>query len=142
MEAERAAYIAKADAICETEQTKRARFEGQVADLAPITAGETREVAELLRRAADALRTEVGRLRELHPPAGDVRTPASMLSILGDQITHLEGWADAYDGQNANRIRAFQVLIAEDTDKANALAQHYGFTVCGGSGSGNSGSPV
>ena len=129
--AERAAYIAKADAICDAEQAKRARFEGQVADLAPITAGETREVAELLRRAADALRTEVRRLRELHPPAGDARTPASVLSILDDQITHLDGWAKAYDGRNENRIRAFQVLIAEDTEKANALAQRYGFRVCG-----------
>jgi hypothetical protein len=142
VEAEKAAYIAKADAICGTAQARRARFEGQVADLAPITAGETREVAELLRRAAGALRTEVGRLRELHPPAGDARTPASVLSILGDQITHLDGWADAYDGRNENRIRAFQVLIAEDTEKANALSQHYGFRVCGSSGSGDFGSPI
>jgi hypothetical protein len=140
--AEKAAYIAKADAICDVEQTKRARFEGQVADLAPITADETHEVAELLRRAAGALRTEVGRLRKLHPPAGDARTPASVLSILDDQITHLDGWAKAYDGRHENRIRAFQVLIAEDTEKANALAQRYGFRVCGGSDTGNSGSPV
>lgn len=142
--AERAAYIAKADAICDTQQAKRARFERQVADLAPITAAETREVAELLRRAADALRTEVRRLRELHPPAGDARTPASVLSILDDQITHLDGWAKAYDSRNEKRIQAFQVLIAEDTEKANALAQRYGFRVCGGggSGTGNSGSPV
>lgn len=142
LEAERAAYIARADAICEAEQAKRARFEGQVADLAPITADETREVAELLRRAADALRTEVSRLRELHPPAGDARTPASVLSIFGAQITHLDGWADAYDGRNENRIRAFQVLIAEDTEKASALAQHYGFRVCGSSGSVSFGSPT
>jgi hypothetical protein len=142
VEAEKAAYIAKADAICEGEQAKRARFEGQVADLAPITAGETREVAELLRRAAGALRTEVGRLGELHPPAGDARTPAAVLSVLGDQITHLDGWAGAYDGRNENRIRAFQVLIAEDAEKANALAQHYGFRVCGVSGTGDSGRPT
>jgi hypothetical protein len=137
--AEKAAYIARADSICEAEQTKRARFEAKVADLGPITAGETREVAGLLRRAAGALRTEVGKLRELHPPAGETSTPASLLSILGDQIDHLDGWADAYDGRNENRIRAFQILIAQDTEKANALAQHYGFKVCGGGGSGNPG---
>jgi hypothetical protein len=142
VEAEKAAYIAKADAICDVEQAKRARFEGKVADLAPITAGETREVARLLRRAADALRTEVGRLRELHPPAGDAHTPDSVLSILGDQITHLDGWADAYDDRNEKRIRAFQIMIAEDTDKASALAQHYGFSVCGSSDSGTLGSPT
>jgi hypothetical protein len=135
----KAEYIARADAICRTEQAKRERLEGRVADLGAITAGETHEVALLLRRAADDLTVEIMRLRALRPPAADIRTPASLLSFLSDQVAHLDGWARAYDEGNEGEIRAFQIRIAEDSEKAAAVAQHYGFKVCGGSGSGNTG---
>jgi hypothetical protein len=135
----KAEYIARADAICETDQAKRERLERRAADLAPITPAETHEVAQLLRRASDDLAVEVGRLRALHPPGPDTRTPGSVLSILDDQIDHLNGWAEAYDRRNASGIRAFQARIAEDSDKASALAEHYGFKVCGDPGSANTG---
>jgi hypothetical protein len=133
------AYIARADAICEKQQAKRERLETRVSDLAPITPGETHEVAVLLRRAADAMGMEVRNLRSLHPPSGDVRTPQSLLSILTDQIHDLRGFARAYDGRDARAIRAFQARIAADSAKAGALAEHYGFQVCGTPGNGNPG---
>ena len=135
----KAEYIARADRICETAQAKRERLEGRVADLTPISPGETHQVAQLLRRAADVLMVEVGRLRALPPPAGDTRTPGSLLSFLDDQVTHLNGWANAYDRRNATEIRGFQARIADDTAKASAIAQHYGFQVCGNPGNGNTG---
>jgi hypothetical protein len=135
----KAEYIAQADRICETAQTKRERLESLVADLAPITPDETHRVAQLLRRAGDELTLEVKSLRALRPPAAGARTPGSLLSILDDQITHLDGWADAYDDRNARRIRSFQARIADDTAKASAIAQHYGFQVCGNPGNGNTG---
>ncbi len=96
-------------------------------------------MAQLLRRAGDELTIEVGRLRGLRPPAADTRTPASLLSILDDQIVHLHGWANAYDKRNTAGIRGFQARIAEDSAKAAAIAQHYGFQVCGSPGTGNPG---
>jgi hypothetical protein len=136
---EKAAYIARADRICERQQAKREDLEGRVDDLAPITRGETREVAALLRRAAGALGSEVRSLRELNPPAGDSRTPASLVSILADQIRDLRGFAAAYDSRDAAEIRGFQARIADDSAKASALAEHYGFQVCGSPGDGNTG---
>jgi hypothetical protein len=133
------AYIARADEICEKQQAKRAGFEDRVAGLAPITAGETDEVAVLLRRAAVALGSEVRNLRVLHPPSGDSRTPESLLSILADQIHDLRDFAAAYDSRDAAAIRTFQVRIAADSAKASALAEDYDFQVCGNPGSGNSG---
>jgi hypothetical protein len=138
----RASYIAKADAICEPVQARRDRLERQVADLGPITAGKTHQVARLLRRAADDLRGEVRRLGALSPPASDDRTPASVLSFLTDEITHLEAWARAYDDRNENGIQRFQLEIADDSAKAAAVAQHYGFQVCGNPGNGNPGNPI
>lgn len=135
----KAEYIARADRICEAAQAKRERLEGQVAEMTPISPGETRQVAQLLRRAADVLMVEVRRLRALPPPAGDTRTPGSLLSFLDDQVTHLSGWANAYDHRNAIEIRGFQARIADDTAKASAIAKHYGFQVCGNPGNGNTG---
>jgi hypothetical protein len=135
----KATYVARADAICTVEQAKRERLESRVADLAPITANETHEVAGLLRREADSRRTEVRRLRVLGPVPADPRTVASLLSFLGDEIAHLEGWARAYDMRNEQAIRAFQIRIAEDSEKAAAVARHYGFKVCGSPGNGNPG---
>jgi hypothetical protein len=137
----KAAYIARADRICETEQAKRERLERRVGDLAPITPDETHVVAQLLRKAGDELTIEVGRLRALSAPV-DPGTPASLLSILNDQTVHLQGWANAYDHRNAAGIRGFQVRIAEDSAKAAAIARHYGFQVCGDPGNGNPGNPT
>jgi hypothetical protein len=135
----KAEYIAKADAICGAEQAKREDLESRVTDLGPITAGETHDVARLLRKAGDDLRVEIRRLRALRAPAAEARTPASLLSFLADEVTHLDGWADAYDDRNAKGIRAFQARIAEDSAKASAVAKHYGFQVCGSPGNGNPG---
>jgi hypothetical protein len=133
------AYVARADAICERQQAKRERFEDRVGGLAPITAAETDQVAVLLRRAAVALGSEIRNLRALHPPIGDSRTPESLLSILADQIHDLRDFAAAYDSRDAAAIRTLQVRIAADSAKASALAEHYGFQVCGNPGSGNRG---
>ncbi len=132
-------YIARADRICETAQAKRERLEGRAADLAPITPDETHEVAQLLRRAGDVLRVEIRRLRALGPPASDAESPSSLLSILDDEVAHLDGWAGAYERRSATEIRGFQARIADDSAKAGAIAQHYGFKVCGSPGDGNTG---
>jgi hypothetical protein len=134
----KADYIAKADAICTAEQSEREELEGRVAELAPITADETQEVAALLHRAAEDRRVEVRRLRALHPPAPDA-TPASLLSLLSDLSADLDRWAAAYEGRNATRIRSFQARIAVESARASAIAGHYGFRVCGNPGSGNTG---
>ncbi len=133
------AYLARADAICEKQQAKRERLEERVDGLSPITPGETHQVAALLRRGADALGTEVRDLRALRPPSGDDRTPESLLSILADQIHDLRGFATAYDTREATAIRRFQARIADDSAMASALAEHYGFQVCGDPGNGNPG---
>ena len=109
-----------------------------MAELAPITANETQEVAPLLRRAAQDRRVEVRRLRALHPPAAD-STPTSLLSLLADLSADLDGWAAAYESRNALRIRTLQARIAVDSAKAGAIAGHYGFQACGDPGSGNTG---
>jgi hypothetical protein len=132
----KADYIAKADAICTAEQAEREELESRVAELAPITADETQEVAALLRRAAEDRKAEVRRLRALRPPGA---TPESLLSSLADLSADLDGWAEAYESRKAGRIRAFQARIAEDSGKAGAIARRYGFQVCGNPGSGNSG---
>lgn len=134
----KADYIAKADAICTAEQSGREELERRVAELAPITADETQEVAQLLRRAAADRRVEVRRLRALHAPA-DVGTPASLLSLLSDLSADLDRWAAAYKDRNATRIRSFQTRIAVESARAGAIAGNYGFRVCGDPGSGNTG---
>jgi hypothetical protein len=135
----KAEYIAHADAICKTEGAKRAELEQQVAELAPITSGETREVAALLRQQADNQMAEVKGLLALQPPSADAASLASLLSILSAQITDLDDWADAYDQRNAKEIRSLQIRIAEHNAEASALAHRYGFKVCGGPGNGITG---
>jgi hypothetical protein len=130
----KAEYIARADAICKVEEAKRAELEQQVAELAPITSGETRVVAALLRKQADNQRAEVKELTALGPPAADAADLASLLSILGAEITDLDDWADAYDRRNAKEIRSSQARVAAHNAEASSLARGYGFKVCGGPG--------
>lgn len=132
------AYVTRADAICETQEAERARLEQRVDGLAPITGAETHKVAVLLRRAADALAEEGQKLGALHPPSG-VQPPDSFLSILDDQINDLRGFAAAYESRDLGAIRTVQARIADDSAKASALAEHYGFQVCGDPGNGNPG---
>jgi hypothetical protein len=130
----KADYIARADAICKAEEAKRAELEQQVADLAPITSGETGQVAALLRQQADNQRAEVKGLLALRSPNPDTADLASLLSILSAEITDLDDWADAYDRRNAEEIRSAQARVAEHNAEASALARRYGFKVCGGPG--------
>jgi hypothetical protein len=135
----KAEYIAQADAICKTEEAKREKLEQQVAELAPITSGETRKVAALLHQQADNQMAEVKGLLALQHPSADAASLASLLSILSAQITDLEDWADAYDQRNAKQIRSSQLRVAEHNAEASALARRYGFKVCGGPGNGITG---
>jgi hypothetical protein len=124
-------YIAKADALCKTEEAKREELEHQVAELAPITSGETREVAALLHQQADNQMAEVKGLLALRAPSADAARLASLLSILSAQTSDLDDWADAYDQRNAKEIRSLQIRVAEHNAEASALARRYGFKVCG-----------
>jgi hypothetical protein len=135
----KADYIAKADAICTAEQSRREGLEHRVDELAPITADETHEVARLLRRASEDRKVEIRRLRALRPPVADARTPVSLFSFLAEESAGLEAWADAYDRRDSAGIRGFQAQIAEDSANASAIARHYGFQVCGDPGNGNPG---
>jgi hypothetical protein len=105
-----------------------------VAELAPITSGETGEVAALLRKQADNQRAEVKELLALRPPGAEAADLASLLSILSAEITDLDDWADAYDRGNAKEIRSSQARVATHNAEASALARGYGFKVCGGPG--------
>jgi hypothetical protein len=130
----KAEYIARADAVCKAQEAKRAELEQQVAELTPITSGETGEVAALLRQQADNQMAEVKGLLALRPPGADAANLSSLLSILSAEITDLDDWADAYDRRNVREIRSLQIRVAEHGAKASALAGEYGFKVCGGPG--------
>jgi hypothetical protein len=129
--ASKAEFIELADTICRNHQSRREDLESQASELGPLTSKEkARQIAALLRQESANRRKEVEELRVQQPPA-DAGRVASILSLVGAEVSVLERWADAYDRADAEAIRRLQIRLGLTAGRAADRARAYGFEVCG-----------
>ncbi len=127
----KAEFIAQADVICHNHQSRREDLESQAKELGLLNSEKAHQVAGLLRKASDNLMAEKRELQALDPPSTGVGTLRSIVSIVAAEASVIDEWAQAYDDLDAREIRRLQRRIGEVTAKAEAIAQGYGFEVCG-----------
>ncbi len=135
----RAAFIARADAICRSLRTSLAQFAAPTKALAVI--GETPQAfdlaARLFRRAAALERAELRRLRALTLPATGTSAATEYFRQGAEAVALLARLA----GDFARRDKAAIAAAERDGTRMAAitkgLAQAYGFKVCGSGAGGN-----
>jgi hypothetical protein len=128
----KADYIALGDVICHNHLSRRQDLESQAVDLGALSSpGKAHQVATLLRQESTNLATEVEELDALQPPAGDIGTVQSILSLDRAKAGLIGNWAKAYDDLDAAAIRRLQIQIGVATAKTRRTARAYGFEVCG-----------
>jgi len=128
----KAAYIELADTICSNHRSRREDLESEAINLGPLTSrAKAYQIAALLRKEGANRRAEVGELRSLQPPAADVTTVDSILSLVDGEAGVIDRWAMAYDNLDAAEIRRQQIRLGLTAGRAADRAGAYGFAVCG-----------
>ncbi len=135
----KAAYIAQADAVCQSTRASLAQLHTQA--LALFALGDTPKAysaaATLFRRVQSLEQGELTRLQALRPPAADV-TPATGYLQAGTAAVALLGRvADAFARHDKPTLTALVHQGARMAATTKGLAQGYGFKVCGHSQAGD-----
>ena len=129
----KADYIAKADAICAQKQQQRSQLVTKVqnAIASGVSASDAHRVHDISNQAADYVDQLASELQALPKPTGDEQRLDTLLSTVRAEATDIRHFADAVDSHDASQIRSFGEAANSDGAKAVAIAQGYGFTVCG-----------
>jgi hypothetical protein len=134
----KAAYIAKADAICQQLRTSLGALAPQTKRFTALgTSAQAFAVAVPLFHAVQALeQTELNRLKALPLPAGDITQVTAYLQH-GTAAVALTGTiANAFAHRDRTALAAAERQGVTMAAATRGLAQGYGFKICG-NGSGN-----
>jgi hypothetical protein len=129
----KADYIAKGDAICAQKRQQRSQLvsEMQNAIASGVNSANAHRVHDISNQAADYVDQLASELQALPKPTGDEQILDTLLSTVSAEATDIRHFADAVDSLDASQIRSFGEAADSDAAKAVAIAQGYGFTVCG-----------
>jgi hypothetical protein len=130
----KADYIAKGDAICAQKRQQRGQLvtEMQNAIASGVnSASDAHRVHDISNQAANYVDQLATELQALPKPTGDEQILDTLLSTVSAEATDIRHFADAVDSLDASQIRSFGEAANSDAAKAVAIAQGYGFTVCG-----------
>ena len=130
----KADYIAKGDAICAQKRQQRSQLMTEVQNAIASgvnSASDAHRVHDISNQAANYVDQLATELQALPKPTGDEQILDTLLSTVSAEATHIRHFADAVDSLDASQIRSFGEAADSDGAKAVAIAQGYGFTVCG-----------
>jgi hypothetical protein len=130
----KADYIAKGDAICAQKRQQLGQLvtEMQNAIASGVnSANDAHRVQDISNQAANYVDQLATELQALPKPTGDEQILDTLLSTVSAEATDIRHFADAVDSLDASQIRSFGEAANSDAAKAVAIAQGYGFTVCG-----------
>lgn len=130
----KADYIAKGDAICAQKRQQRGQLVTEVQNAIASgvnSASDAHRVHDISNQAADYVDQLASELEALPKPTGDEQILDTLLSTVRAEATDIRHFADAVDSLDASQIRSFGEAAQSDGAKAVAIAQGYGFTVCG-----------
>ena len=130
----KADYIAKGDAICAQKRQQRGQLVTEVQNAIASgvnSASDAHRVHDISNQAANYVDQLATELQALPKPTGDEQILDTLLSTVSAEATDIRHFADAVDSLDASQIRSFGEAADSDAAKAVAIAQGYGFTVCG-----------
>jgi len=130
----KADYIAKGDAICAQKRQQRGQLVTEVQNAIASgvnSASDAHRVHDISNQAANYVDQLATELQALPKPTGDEQILDTLLSTVSAEATDIRHFADAVDSLDASQIRSFGEAANSDAAKAVAIAQGYGFTVCG-----------
>jgi hypothetical protein len=130
----KAAYIKEVDAICAGYRPQGQGLALEIQKIGqPQTNAQLHNLADLYRQAADVAKAEGQQIRSVTPPTGDESIINKWISTRDTGISLLRDFAGAVDakGTNGSQLRTLAKEVSSNTDKSKAIAQGYGFTVCG-----------
>lgn len=130
----KADYIAKGDAICAQKRQQRGQLVTEVQNAIASgvnSASDAHRVHDISNQAANYVDQLATELQALPKPTGDEQILDTLLSAVSAEATDIRHFADAVDSLDASQIRSFGEAANSDAAKAVAIAQGYGFTVCG-----------
>ena len=130
----KADYIAKGDAICAQKRQQRSQLVSEVQNAIASgvnSASDAHRVHDISNQAADYVDQLASELQALPKPTGDEQILDTLLSTVRAEATDIRHFADAVDSLDASQIRSLGEAAESDGSKATAIAQGYGFTVCG-----------
>jgi hypothetical protein len=134
----KAAYIAKADAICTQLRASLIELKPQTTAFSALGASSKAFAvgAPLFRRVQALEQTELNGLKALPLPAGDTSQVTAYLQHGAAAVAMTGTIADALARHDTNALKAAEQAGVVAAAATRGLAQGYGFKVCG-NGSGN-----
>jgi hypothetical protein len=121
----RAEFIAQGDRLCQS-------YRAQVRAIPnPSASPSVSETLTYLRALAIATSRLLTQFRALTPPTGDEAVVNNYLNAMGGQIQLTTRAADALTNGNATAAQADLQALQQAGPRVRALAQGYGFKVCG-----------
>ena len=84
-----------------------------------------------LQRSARDTRLEIGQLKRLKAPAGDRPTYTAMLNAIEAETIATDKYGLALETSGRSLTTPLTLAIESDARRAQLIAQHYGFDVCG-----------
>jgi hypothetical protein len=127
----KAEYIKEADAICTQFRADTKDLFDEIQQFQVTSTEDLHKLADLIRQGVPKLQEEAARLRQLQPPGGDEAIINNYLSTGESAVSLLSDTADAADHADVSRLRELGPELTSLSDKAQGIAQGYGFKVCG-----------
>jgi hypothetical protein len=130
--AEKIAYIAKADRICQTTQTEAAPLIGKLSAAAAgsLTAAQARNLAVLADRLHAMGMLYTARLAQLKQPGGDHDAIEAFLAPSRQIVQSVGQAAAALKAGDVTSARALLGVGQLTAQRANGAARDYGFKQC------------
>jgi hypothetical protein len=119
-------FIARADAICGSEERKLRR-----AALDRAASASYSEVQRLTRELAAIQQDATNRLEALPEPAGQAATIAGWLTARTVAATFELDTAEAPAGEGLTAVTDMRAALARASARVRELSRSYGFRVCG-----------
>lgn len=126
----KAAYIAKADAICTDFKKKVQPLSDQLRGARPRNAKEFENAAKVFQQVVDEARAELAAIQRLTPPPGDEAAIKGWLDA-GKQSQVLgQSFVTTLESGDKQKISAITSRGNSASARARSLAARYGMKVC------------
>lgn len=131
--AARAAFIAKADAICANLKKAQAPLQARAGALEEASESASRRsaLASLMHKAVSIARASNARLAAIAPPPGSEPTVGKLLAGYSEEAADLEKLANAIEAVDGPAIQSARADLAKAKASGLGLAQQVGLKVCG-----------
>lgn len=122
-------FIRQADKLCGEYDRRTAPFDEDYADAR--RSGDTAKAADAIEGVTHAATDHLAKLRALEPPPDDRVPIGKYLDVAAEQIGLGRRLADAIRGGDGTRAEALADELRRGGERAEGLAQGYGFKECG-----------